>query len=345
MKKIFGCVLICLAGLFCCGCGRGTPRKHESADVAMGTVVHLILYDAGDGEARAREIVSLVRKLEEERLSRRLPGAEIYEVNQTAGAAEGCPLSPKLEETVAECLKIWERSEGAFDITMGEIVSLWDIDGWAAGERTGEFAPPGEEVLRDALARSGSGRLGLEDGRLFLPEGVSLDLGAVGKGIAMDEILLLLQDEKEITGAIISVGGSVLTYGEKEKGSAWKVGIRDPFDEASSAGILTLEGQWCISTSGDYERYAEKDGVRYHHILDPADGCPADSGVAGVTVLSRDGFLSDALSTACFILGPEKGIPLAESFGAEVLFIGKDGSLEMSGGMEKYWKKENRERR
>lgn len=339
MKKIFGFIIICLAGILCFGCGRGTPRKYESADVAMGTVVQLVLYDAGDGEARIREVVSLLRELEEERLSRRLPGSEVYEVNQTAGVAEGCLLSPELEEAVAECLEVWERSEGAFDITMGEIVSLWDIDGWAAGGRTGEFAPPGEEALQDALARSGCGRLELEDGRLFLPEGVSLDLGAVGKGIAMDEILQLLQGKNEITGAIISVGGSVLTYGEKEEGSTWKVGIRDPFDGASNAGVLTLEGQWCVSTSGDYERYAEKDGVRYHHILDPADGCPADSGVAGVTVLSRDGFLSDALSTACFILGPEKGIPLAESYGAEVLFIGKDGSLEMSGGMEKYWKR------
>ena len=103
-------------------------------------------------------------------------------------------------------------------------------------------------------------------------------------------------------------------------------------------GVLTLEGQWCVSTSGDYERFVEVDGVRYHHILDPATGRPTDSGTAGVTVLSKSGFDSDALSTACFILGPEKGMELAERYGVEVLFVGTDGSIQMSPGMEAYFR-------
>lgn len=105
------------------------------------------------------------------------------------------------------------------------------------------------------------------------------------------------------------------------------MGIANPRDTASNVGILTLEGEWFISTSGDYERYAESDGVRYHHIIDPATGYPADSGVAGVTILTKDGFLSDALSTACFILGEEKGMALAESYGAEALFVGRMAAL------------------
>ena len=129
----------------------------------------------------------------------------------------------------------------------------------------------------------------------------------------------------------------MLTFGEKPDGSDWKVGIANPADPSERIGVLTLEGQWCISTSGDYERYVEADGVRYHHIIDPATGYPADSGVSGVTVLTKDGFLSDALSTACFILGPEKGMALASQYGAEVLFVNRDSSILMSDGMKKYF--------
>jgi thiamine biosynthesis lipoprotein len=101
--------------------------------------------------------------------------------------------------------------------------------------------------------------------------------------------------------------------------------------------VLSLDGQWCVSTSGDYERYVEVDGVRYHHIIDPKTGYPADSGVSGVTVLAKDGFLSDALSTACFILGKEEGMALAEKFGALVLFVDRDGTVTMTEEMRQYF--------
>ncbi|MGN1144872.1 MAG: FAD:protein FMN transferase, partial [Acetatifactor sp.] len=138
-------------------------------------------------------------------------------------------------------------------------------------------------------------------------------------------------------GAVISVGGSVLTYGEKPDGDSWRVGILNPFDTSENLGYLSLTGQWCISTSGDYERFVEVDGIRYHHIIDPATGYPAQSGVSSVTVLTKDGLLSDALSTACFVLGVEKGSRLAEEFDAEVLFVDKSGEMHMSKGMEEYF--------
>ena len=100
---------------------------------------------------------------------------------------------------------------------------------------------------------------------------------------------------------------------------------------------MTLEGQWCVSTSGDYERYVEADGVRYHHILNPKTGMPAAGDVRGVTILMKDGLLSDGLSTACYILGPEKGMELAGQYGAEALFVMADGRIEMSEGMEPYF--------
>ena len=134
-----------------------------------------------------------------------------------------------------------------------------------------------------------------------------------------------------------SGGGSILTYGEKPDNSSFRIGILDPAEPSRNIGILTLDGEWCISTSGDYERYVEVEGVRYHHILDPATGYPADSGVRSVTVLSQDGLLSDGLSTACFILGEEKGMALAKEYGVHVLFVLEDGRILMSPGMETFF--------
>lgn len=339
MKKFFE-ALVCGLLLSCCSCGTAPSQpaqRIQNIDTVMGTVIQQTLYTADSETAAAQEINGLLRELEEKVLSRRLDTSEVRTLNEAAGKAEGCVLSVSMEEILTGCLEMWQKSEGALDVTLGPVVELWDIDGWAAKEREGMFVPPEEEQLAKALEQCGSGRLNISDGRLYLPEGMQLDLGAVGKGIALDHILTYLQGKDEITGAIISLGGSILTYGRKPDGECWKVGIADPADTASNVGILTLEGEWFVSTSGDYERYVELEGIRYHHIIDPVTGYPADSGVAGVTILAKDGFLSDALSTACFILGEEKGMALAESCGAEVLFVGKDGSITMSEGMKSFY--------
>lgn len=339
MKRIFA-VLLSGALLVCCGCGAeqaGQIWQVQNADTVMGTVIRQTLYTTEGETETAAEIMELLRELEEDVLSRRLETSEVWSLNAAAGRAEGSRLSAPMEEILEGCLEMWRESDGAFDVTLGPVVSLWDIDGWAAGGKEGTFAPPEAEDLRNALEHCGSGSLCIREKCLYLPEGMQLDLGAVGKGIALDHILAYLQGKDEITGAVISLGGSILTYGQKPGGGCWNVGIADPGDSASNVGILTLEGEWFISTSGDYERYIEANGIRYHHIIDPVTGYPADSGVAGVTILAKDGFLSDALSTACFILGEEKGMALAENCGAEALFVGKDGSITMSRGMKEHY--------
>ena len=166
---------------------------------------------------------------------------------------------------------------------------------------------------------------------------MQLDLGAVGKGVALDEIRKTLEEHPEVSGAVISVGGSILTYGSKPEGGTWQIAVTDPLNPSDGVGILTLDGGYCVSTSGDYERYVEVDGVRYHHILDPRTGSPARSDVAGVTIITKDGFLSDALSTACFVLGQEQGKKLLEKYDAEGLFIDHEGNISMTEGMQQYF--------
>jgi len=362
-------LVLWLAVFSCCGCGAGGDRhlsgmeggdtaegQEDSSDsdkdngktavwqyvdTAMGTVIRQTIYGTeGTAEAFSEEVMTLLTELESGELSWRMESSEVYRINASAGNEEGCTLSEEMAQLLQSCVELYEKAEGAFDVTLGPVSRLWNIDRWAAEAEGENFQPPSSEAIREAVSLCGSDRLRLEkdSARIFLPEGMQLDLGAVGKGVALSRICELLEKQTEISGAVISLGGSILTWGSKPDGSVWKVGIVNPFDTSSNIGILSLEGQWCISTSGDYERYVEVDGVRYHHILDPATGCPSVSSVRGVSILSQDGFSGDGLSTACFILGPEKGMALAAAYDAEVLFVLADGEIIMSDGMKEYFK-------
>lgn len=348
-SKIFSVILAGgLLGIFCSGCGARQPVTCQYADTAMGTVVRQTLY-APDKETAASasdSIMSLLDQMEEQELSWRLETSEVYAANGMAGSGEGYLMSKEMTHVIVECLDLSQKAEGAFDVTIGPVVRLWDIDSWAAGGQTGDFNLPERELLQRMLGNCGYEKLRLEpeasgengeilQARIFLPAGMQLDLGAVGKGLALDRVLDRLEGS-EISGAVVSVGGSVLTYGEKPDKTDWKVGIANPLDPAGYIGILSLKGQWCVSTSGDYERYVEVDGVRCHHIIDPATGMPADSAVHSVTILTKDGLLSDALSTACFVLGTEKGLKLAQQYGAEALFVTTEGEIVMTDGMKSF---------
>ncbi len=304
-------------------------------DVAMGTVVNFTAYPGeGMNGEEVKECLAdalrLVKELEENRLSRKLETSELYQINQSAGSEQGSAVSQELSRLLSDCEKMRVDSEGTFDVSIGALTVLWKMDERAAGEENGDL--PSEEELREALSHCGSSKIRLQEDRIFLEEGVKLELGSVGKGAALDEIAKFLS-EKDLAG-IFSLGGSILTYGEKPDGAPWKVGVTDPLQPDQILGTLSLKGQWCVSTSGDYERYFLQDGVRYHHLLDPATGYPARSGVHSVTILCKNGFLSDALSTACFVLGKEKGMELAKKYEAEVLFVDEDGGISMSDGLK-----------
>lgn len=346
--------LALLFALLLTGCARS--RESSRVDTAMGTLVSQTLYVTRE-QGQTREIQALLENLETQELSWRLAGSQTARINESAGDAQGAPLSPEMERWLRALLQVSEESGGAFDVTVGSLVQLWNLDELAAaGEKAGSDSLPGPEEIREALKECGFEKLRLEQGRIYMPEGMRLDLGAAGKGIACDRIRAYLGGREEITGAVVSVGGSILTYGEKPDHGAFKVAVRHPRREGEYLGILTLEGEWYVSTSGDYERYVEVKGKRWHHILDPHTGYPADSGLCSVTVALGPGggpegengagtspagegadcrgLLADALSTACFVLGAEEGARLAEAFRAEALFVGTDGSISMTPGME-----------
>lgn len=327
------------------GCGNAGIRQQTAVDTAMGTIVSQTLY-VRQGEEQAEDecaaVMGILTELEKQELSWRSADSEVARINALAagGTFSGenrvaVPLSSSMQEILGQVWQISRDSHGALDVTLGGLSRLWNLDGLSAGET--EVSLPTQEQIQSALEDIGYERVGLSGGTLDLPPGMQLDLGAVGKGVACDRIGAYLRSRPQITGAVVAVGGSVITYGQKPDGSPWKVAIMHPREEGSYLGVLSLTGEHYVSTSGDYERYVMVEGVRYHHILDPATGAPARSGLCSVTIVCDSGLLADALSTACFVLGPEQGLALAQSCGAEALLVEEDGTVHMTEGMEEIY--------
>lgn len=262
-------------------------------------------------------ISTLVRELDSKQLSRYTSGSEISRINSEAEAV----LSDEMRDYITELLEVGKMSGGKFDIALGAVSDLWSFND--------SPRVPSSDELTEALSRSGSDKLSLSGNTLTRADGCIVDLGSAGKGIALDKVKSYLSDKK-ISSAVVSVGGSVLLYG---KGS-FNVGVRDPWGEAGRSVMTVKLGAGCVSTSGSYERCFEQGGKRYHHILDPDTGLPVDNGLVSVTVISDSGLLSDALSTACFVLGAEGGAKLAAKYGCEAIFITEDKKVICTDGIK-----------
>lgn len=333
---------VCVTGLT--GCGRRESKAREEAEVyretglAMGTVVTQTLYtnsgnDTRSAEEIAGEVWTLLSNTENE-LSWRIEDSWVDRINRSAGKKEGISLEADFATELALLWEVSADSRGALDLTIAPVVRLWNIDEWTV---SGEGKVPEREQIEDALKCTGYDRVIWEDGRIYLPKGFCMDLGAVGKGMACDRIWEFIKEEPEVEAAVFSLGGNILTCGTKPDGTAWRVGIVDPADKDSFLGVLELYGTYVVTTSGDYERYVEVDGVRYHHIIDPNTGYPADSGIKSVTILSGSGMLGDALSTACFVLGTEKAMELAKKYEVEILIVTAEEDVLMTEGIRKVY--------
>lgn len=262
-------------------------------------------------------ISTLVRELDSKQLSRYTSGSEISRINSEAETV----LSDEVRDYITELLEVGKMSGGKFDIALGAVSDLWSFND--------SPRVPSTDELTEALSRSGSDKLSLSGNTLTRADGCIIDLGSAGKGIALDKVKSYLSDKK-ISSAVVSVGGSVLLYG---KGS-FNVGVRDPWGEAGRSVMTVKLGAGCVSTSGSYERCFEQGGKRYHHILDPDTGLPVENGLVSVTVISDSGLLSDALSTACFVLGTEGGAKLAAKYGCEAIFITEDKKVICTDGIK-----------
>lgn len=305
----------------------GAPEvnTYSKTDFAMDTVVSETLYTTG--EDITADVITALKDVETNLISWTEEGSQIYKINQNAGNTT--TVSDETADYLKQVLDLCEASGGAMDPTMGKVIRLWDIDGENPHV-------PAEDDLKSLLADVGYDKVILNGNDVTMPEGVTLDLGAAGKGIGCDAAKKILDADKDVSGMILNLGGSsVMSYGSKPDGSAWQVAVTDPRDtEGDYLGVVTLNGTEFLSTSGDYEKYFIEDGIRYHHILDPSTGYPARSGLTSVTVVCDDGLNADGLSTACFVLGKDKAEELLKKYNADGLFVDDSGHVWLTEGMK-----------
>lgn len=294
--------------------GRSSCKK---TSVAMGTVVTVKLFGFG-AKSDLEKVETEINGLESSVLSWRKEGSDVYRINEDAGSPVS--VSPDTAKIIAQCTSISDDCNGVFDITVGNITKLWDFGG--ENQRL-----PSDDEIKTALGSVGYKNVSVSGNAVRINKGQSLDLGAVGKGFACDKIKDLLKKGRT-KSAVVSVGGSLLIYGNRN----FTVGIVNPDNDKQSMGTLKLKNT-CVSTSGNYEKYFEQDGKRYHHILNATTGYPATSEFKSVTVVCESGLLSDALSTVCYIAGYRKSVEILKKYDAEAVFIFNNNAVKATDGL------------
>jgi thiamine biosynthesis lipoprotein len=302
----------------------GLPARAEwfaDTQPIMGTRVHAELWhhDAAAAQRLLAAVMAEMRRIDAA-YSPFKEDSELSVLNRRAPAG-WVPVSAELFELLARSRQMSELTDGAFDITYASVGRYYDY-------RTGER--PDDERIRAAVEAIDYRHVDLDAAgsrvRFAHPQ-VYLDLGGIAKGFAVDRCIAILR-EAHVTQANVAAGGDSYIIGDR-RGEPWKVGIRDPRNEDAMAALLPLENT-AVSTSGDYERFFEEGGVRYHHILDPATGRSARDSWS-VTILGPQTLFTDALSTSVFVLWPDKGLALIDRLpGIDAIVIDAEGRLRYS---------------
>ena len=312
-------------------CSRGASEKPVARTEVglLGTACTITIYK-GYSEAALDESFARIARIEDEMTVNR-EESEVIRVNRAAGKAP-VQVSPDTLSVISRGLEICRVGDGAFDITVGPLVKLWGIG-------TSSARVPSQKEIRAALARMGWRDVQVlpDSSSVFLRRpGMALDLGAIAKGYAADEVARILR-EHGVKAALVNLGGNVLTIGAKPDGTPWKIGVQNPEEpRGTHIGIIDV-GETAVVTSGSYERYFEAGGRRYHHILDTTTGAPVDNGLTAVMIVARDSTTADGYSTLVFALGLQKGRALVESSAGaiEALFITDKRDIYVTAGLRK----------
>ena len=312
--KRFAAIAVCIAISFSlCSCKREEQKASDTL-FAMDTYMTFTVYGDRGGEIIEQckdEIKRLDRLLSSENEE-----SEIFMLNES----EEFELSGEVAGIIKKCLEISKATDGNFDITVGALTKLWGFSG-------GNYRLPSEDEIALALDSVGYEKISLEGNVLKKPAQTKIDLGGIAKGYATDRLFEILE-EQDVKGAVFSLGGNVLTFGQNSKGKKWSVAVTDPKDKNSFVKTVEREGNLAFVTSGDYQRYFEQNGEKYHHILDPKTGYPSKGELSSVTVISKSGFYADGLSTALFVAGEQKAPKFAKNTDAfEAIYITSDGEV------------------
>ena len=333
MNKKLIAIILTISLLFgLVGC---TSAKEEEpisrTELFMGTAIKVTLYD-NQSEDILDKVFKKVIEIED-LVSINKKNTEIYNLNENSGI-KPVKLSDTSFNIIKKGLEYSEMSKGAYDISIGPLVKLWSIG-------LPEAKVPTQEEINEIIKYVDYSNIEINNSRkeVYLSkEDMQLDLGSIAKGYTADEIVKLLKSEG-VKKAIIDLGGNIYALGKKSEDKNWTIGIQNPFDDRGSA-IGTIEvANKSVVTTGTYERFIEKDGVKYHHILNPKTGYPYETDIAGVSIVADKSVDADALSTLIFTKGLEEGFELVESIdGIDAVFVMNDKNVYVTKNLNENFK-------
>lgn len=344
-------VLVCPMLLFT-GCGNITDADTSTtgnqpisiSSIKLNTAIQITIYDSQD-KSLLDDCLALCDRYELI-FSRTNENSELYKLNhrkdtsdkdpnadeQTipypiSGTADTWHISEDLASLLSQGLSITRESDGAFDIAIAPLTSLWDF--------TAEDPKvPDDAAIQKALPLCSSDGVTIDGQDITLPsDDIQFDVGAIAKGYIADRMKDLLV-KKGVKSAIINLGGNVLCIGSKPDGTPFKVGIQKPFADRNETEAVMDITEKSVVSSGIYERCFKQGGKLYHHILNPQTGYPYDNGLISVTIISDQSVNGDALSTTCFALGLKDGLKFAEKKGVQAVFITEDYELHYTDGFQ-----------
>lgn len=292
MKRLFSLLLVFLLLFSLLSCQKKDDGQRSQTFFVMDTFLTVTLYDERNDDTEIFQAVNQIARELEEKASRTLETSEVSAFNR---AEKSYTFSPDMADMIQKALAMSEATEGAYDITVAPLVDLWNVK---------EGGPvPSEKALSEALSLVSYRNLTLVDCTLTKTNPkVAIDLGSVTKGYAVDKIVSYLTEKNCI--ALVNFGGNVAVVGNRAEQEVWRVSVRSPFDAQKTIGKFNITSG-AVAVSGDYERYFEKDGVRYHHILSPFNGYPSRN-MRSVAVYAASALDADMLSTALFVMGEDR---------------------------------------
>jgi thiamine biosynthesis lipoprotein len=292
----------------------------------MGTVIEITLI-GGDEESASKAALQAFQEIKkiETLMSPWIDSSDVTRINRPAGK-EWVKVSPETMEVIKKAQEISGLSEGGFDITVGPLTEIWR-------EARKKKIPPSVEEVKEKLDLVNFKNIDMDrKGKVFLKKsGMAIDLGGIAKGYAVDRAFELLRS-LGYKNLIVNAGGDLRVGGLKID-QPWSIGIQHPRESQKILARISVSNT-ALATSGDYEKFFIYQGKRYHHIFNPKDGFPTD-GCQSVTILCKGGMIADALATAVFVLGPEKGYALCQKLeGVDCLIVDQEGKIIISPGLK-----------
>lgn len=320
-------IIICVLMLFT-ACAKEEKEYYTREIYSMDTVINIdVAPYAKNVETLCNEAVYYIYELES-KLSVDIMDGTVSKFNSSVGPYKA---NGEFLEVMKYAVDVANATEGAYDPTLYPLTKLWNIAGGGPA--------PSESMVAMAISNVDYTALSIEDDMIIKSYPVCVDLDAIVKGYALGRVVDMLSEE--IPYGMVSFGGDVGVWGENPTGGPWKIGVKNPYDPEELVGKIITDGGY-VFVSGDYEKYFEDAGRRYHHIFDPKTGYPVWNGIRSVAVYTEDAALGDALSTALFVMGYDKAIELYNSgkYDFEALFVTDDGEF-MTKGMEEMFTYEN----